>query len=53
VRFHVTNAFRKLQTDNRAGLAARVHALLDAHRRASGDAVPAATLMAAVEPIDA
>ncbi|MNC97789.1 hypothetical protein D3C83_155660 [compost metagenome] len=38
MRFHVTNAFRKVLTDNRAGLAARVHALLDAHRRAGGGA---------------
>jgi DNA-binding NarL/FixJ family response regulator len=40
VRFHVANAFRKLQADNRATLAARVHALLDAHRRSTGEAVP-------------
>jgi DNA-binding CsgD family transcriptional regulator len=39
VRFHVANAFRKLQADNRAALAARVHALLDAHRRSTGAAV--------------
>jgi len=38
VRFHVANAFRKLQADNRATLTSRVHALLDAHRRATGDA---------------
>ena len=48
VRFHVTNAFRKLQIDNRAGLAARVHALLDAHRRSSGEPVaPSSTVMSA------
>jgi DNA-binding CsgD family transcriptional regulator len=41
VRFHVANAFRKLQADNRAALAARVHALLDLQRRASGEAAPA------------
>jgi DNA-binding CsgD family transcriptional regulator len=41
VRFHVANAFRKLQADNRAALAARVHALLDLQRRAGGEAVPA------------
>ncbi len=49
VRFHVTNAFRKLQTDNRAALAARVHALLDAHRRAGGDSVMPAPFGAALE----
>lgn len=32
VRFHLANAFRKLQADNRALLAARVQAVLDAHR---------------------
>jgi DNA-binding CsgD family transcriptional regulator len=36
VRFHVANAFRKLQVENRAALVARVHALLDAERHASG-----------------
>lgn len=36
VRFHLANAFRKFQTDNRAQLAARVQAVLDAHRRESG-----------------
>lgn len=30
VRFHLTNVFRKLQTDNRAALAARVQSLMDA-----------------------
>lgn len=33
VRFHVANAFRKLQVDNRAALGARVHALLDVQRQ--------------------
>jgi DNA-binding CsgD family transcriptional regulator len=33
VRFHVANAFRKLQVDNRAALGARVHALLDVQQR--------------------
>jgi DNA-binding CsgD family transcriptional regulator len=36
VRFHVANAFRKLQVDNRAALGARVHALLDAQQRFNG-----------------
>jgi DNA-binding CsgD family transcriptional regulator len=36
VRFHVANAFRKLQVDNRAALGARVHALLDSHQRLHG-----------------
>ena len=39
VRFHLANAFRKFQTDNRAQLAARVQSVLDAHRRESGAAV--------------
>lgn len=39
VRFHVANAFRKLQADNRAAVAARVLALLDAHRRSTVEAV--------------
>ena len=33
VRFHLANAFRKLQAENRAALAARVQALLGAHER--------------------
>ena len=37
VRFHVANAFRKLQADNRATLGARVRALLDAHMHANGN----------------
>ena len=36
VRFHLANAFRKLQTDNRAGLASRVQALVDARRQTLG-----------------
>jgi DNA-binding CsgD family transcriptional regulator len=36
VRFHVANAFHKLQVDNRAALGARVHALLDARQRELG-----------------
>jgi len=39
VRFHVANAFRKLQVDNRAALGARVHAVLDAHQRRHGPGV--------------
>ncbi len=34
VRFHLANAFRKLQTDNRAALASRVRAMVDSQRRA-------------------
>jgi DNA-binding CsgD family transcriptional regulator len=33
VRFHLANAFRKLRADNRAALASRVQAIVDAHRR--------------------
>lgn len=36
VRFHLANAFRKLQTDNRAGLASRVQSLVEARRQAVG-----------------
>ena len=46
VRFHVANAFRKLQADNRATLAARVHGLLDAHRRARGESIAANDVVA-------
>jgi DNA-binding CsgD family transcriptional regulator len=47
VRFHLAHAFAKLQVDNRAALAARVHALLDAERRAAA-ALPAAARAAIV-----
>ena len=33
VRFHLANAFRKLQVDNRTTLATRVQSLLSAHER--------------------
>lgn len=36
VRFHLANAFRKLQADNRAGLASRVQALVELRRQAEG-----------------
>lgn len=36
VRFHLANAFRKLQADNRAALASRVQALLELRRQAVG-----------------
>lgn len=36
VRFHLANAFRKLQADNRAALAARVQAIVEARRREAG-----------------
>ncbi len=36
VRFHLANAFRKLQVDNRALLASRVQALVDVRRQAAG-----------------
>lgn len=36
VRFHLANAFRKLQADNRAALASRVQALLELRRQALG-----------------
>ena len=48
VRFHIANAFRKLQADNRAALAARVHASLGAHRRSTAEAaMPTAPVVAA------
>jgi DNA-binding CsgD family transcriptional regulator len=36
VRFHVGNAFRKLQAENRAALASRVQAIVDARRQELG-----------------
>jgi DNA-binding CsgD family transcriptional regulator len=36
VRFHLANAFRKLQADNRAALASRVQALVELQRQAMG-----------------
>ena len=36
VRFHLANAFRKLQADNRAALASRVQALVELRRQALG-----------------
>jgi DNA-binding NarL/FixJ family response regulator len=36
VRFHLANAFRKLQTDNRAALASRVQALVEMRRQTMG-----------------
>lgn len=36
VRFHLANAFRKLQTDNRAALASRVQALVELRRQTMG-----------------
>jgi DNA-binding CsgD family transcriptional regulator len=36
VRFHLNNAFRKLQADNRAALASRVQAIVEARRREAG-----------------
>lgn len=36
VRFHLANAFRKLQADNRAALASRVQALVEARRHSGG-----------------
>jgi DNA-binding CsgD family transcriptional regulator len=36
VRFHLANAFRKLQADNRAALASRVQALVEMRRQAMG-----------------
>jgi DNA-binding CsgD family transcriptional regulator len=36
VRFHLANAFRKLQADNRAALASRVQALVELRRQAVG-----------------
>jgi hypothetical protein len=36
VRFHLANAFRKLQTRNRAQLVARLQSMLDAHRHEGG-----------------
>lgn len=36
VRFHLANAFRKLQTDNRAALASRVQALVELQRQKIG-----------------
>ncbi len=36
VRFHMANVFRKLQAHNRAALAARVQALVEAQRQAAG-----------------
>jgi DNA-binding CsgD family transcriptional regulator len=39
VRFHLANAFRKLQTDNRVALASRVQAIIEARRREVGRTV--------------
>lgn len=39
VRFHLTNAFRKLRVDNRTQLAARVQALVNAERSSVGHTV--------------
>jgi hypothetical protein len=36
VRFHLANAFRKLQTDDRAALASRVQALIELRRQTMG-----------------
>jgi DNA-binding CsgD family transcriptional regulator len=36
VRFHLANAFRKLQADNRAALASKVQALVEARRQTAG-----------------
>lgn len=36
VRFHLANAFRKLQADNRAALASRVQALVELRRQSMG-----------------
>lgn len=36
VRFHLANAFRKLQADNRAALASRVQTLVEKHRQTMG-----------------
>jgi DNA-binding CsgD family transcriptional regulator len=36
VRFHLANAFRKLQADNRAALASRVQALVELRRQSTG-----------------
>ncbi|MFO1220239.1 MAG: helix-turn-helix transcriptional regulator [Burkholderiaceae bacterium] len=36
VRFHLANAFRKLQADNRAALASKVQTLLDVRRQTAG-----------------
>lgn len=36
VRFHLANAFKKLRTENRAALAARVLSLVESHRHVSG-----------------
>jgi DNA-binding CsgD family transcriptional regulator len=36
VRFHLANAFRKLQADNRAALASRVQAIIEARRHEAG-----------------
>jgi len=46
VRFHLANAFRKLQADNRAALAARVQSLIDAHRTGRPAAAEAAVVSA-------
>jgi DNA-binding CsgD family transcriptional regulator len=41
VRFHLTNAFRKLRVDNRTQLAARVQALVNAELSSTGHAMTA------------